>query len=198
MGPDIRVYNVCTQEDWQYGKCGLAFPSKLWWRKGKGSRFGDLQDDPGMTGSMKWSYKCSCEWGYLKEEAELKPGSPAAEWYNEVQGEYGEDFNVWPRFGCKQGFRAFANGASCVMELKVGDKWQAFVSERLPPQLDDALKGRNYECFKGACARLTPREIYNALPMCLSDDPLVDRGKGRSFEVWLGTRRSSGRSVVLQ
>ena len=115
---------------------------------------------------MKWSYTCSCEWGYLKEEAELKPGSPAAEWYSELKGGYGEDFNRWPRFGCRQGFRAFANGASCVMELKVGDTWQASVSERLPPQLDDALKGRSYEFFKVACARLTPREIYNALPMC--------------------------------
>jgi len=28
VGPDIRVYNVCTQDDWQFGKCGLAFPSK--------------------------------------------------------------------------------------------------------------------------------------------------------------------------
>ena len=33
VGPDIRIYNVCTQDDWQFGKCGLAFPSKLWWKK---------------------------------------------------------------------------------------------------------------------------------------------------------------------
>ena len=129
---------------------------------------------------MKWSCKCYCEWGYLKEEAELEPGSAAADWYNEFRGEYGEDFNEWPRIGCKQGFRAFANGASCVMELMVGDKWQAFVSERLPPQLDDALKGRNYECFKGACSQLTAREIYNALPMCFPMTHTLNVG-GKQF-----------------
>jgi len=31
VGPDIRMYNVCTQPCSIYGKCGLAFPSKLWW-----------------------------------------------------------------------------------------------------------------------------------------------------------------------
>jgi len=35
VGPDIRMYNVCTQPCETHGKCGLAFPSKLWWQKGK-------------------------------------------------------------------------------------------------------------------------------------------------------------------
>jgi len=33
VGPDIRMYNVCTQPDDTHGKCGLAFPSMLWWQK---------------------------------------------------------------------------------------------------------------------------------------------------------------------
>ena len=84
----------------------------------------------------------------------------------ELIEEYGPDYQKWPQIGCHQWFRPFANGASCVVELKVGEEWQAFVSERLPPALDDEIKGRNYRKFKVACARLTPQEIYNVLPMC--------------------------------
>ena len=73
VGPDIRMYNVCTQPCDGHGKCGLAFPSKLWWQKGKGTRFGNLQNDPAMTSSKAWSFKCHCEWGNLEEEYLLKP-----------------------------------------------------------------------------------------------------------------------------
>jgi hypothetical protein len=169
VGPDIRIYNVCTQQDCVYGKCGLAFPSKLWWQKGVGTRFEELKGSDysgAFTTSKKWSFKCLCEWGYLAEEAHQKPESEAGKWFRELSKEYGDDFNRWPSIGCKQGFRPFANGASCVMELKIGNEWQAFVSERLPPALDDEIKGRNYLAFQKACSAMTPQDIYEALPMC--------------------------------
>jgi hypothetical protein len=144
----------------------LAFPSKLWWQKGIGTRFESLKNDAAFTTSRKWSYKCLCEWGYLAEEAHLKPDSEAARWFAELSREYGSDFNRWPRIGCEQGFRPFANGASCVVELKIGDEWKAFVSERMPPALDDEIKGRNYQYFQRACERITPQDLYDALPMC--------------------------------
>ena len=72
-----------------------------------------------MTSAKTWAFKCHCEWGYLKEETDLKPQSAAAQWYNELSKEYGDDFNAWPRIGCQQGFRAFKNGPSMVVELKI-------------------------------------------------------------------------------
>ena len=119
-----------------------------------------------MTTSKAWSFKCCCEWGYLEEEAMMKPSSAAAQWYNELAREYGKDFNDWPRIGCHQGFRAFRNGPSMVVEMKIDGEFQAFMSERLPEALDDAIKKRNYECFTKACDALSPQEIYDALPMC--------------------------------
>ena len=104
--------------------------------------------------------------GYLEEESLLKPNSEAAKWFAELKGEYGADFNMWPRVGCQQGFRAFKNGASMVVELKVNGEFQAFVSERLPEALDGAIKKRNYDQFQEACGTLTPKELYDALPMC--------------------------------
>jgi len=157
VGPDIRMYNVCTQPCSIHGKCGLAFPSKLWWQKGVGTRFGNLMSDPAMTSSKAWSYKCQCEWGYLAEEAALKPQSEAAKWHSELAKEYGGDYNQWPRIGCQQGFRAFKNGASMVMELKVGNEFQAFVSERMPETLDDAIKKRNYDKFRKYATSCRPR-----------------------------------------
>ena len=149
-----------------HGRCGLAFPSKLWWQKGKGTRFGNLQNDPTMVSSKAWSFKCHCEWGYLQEEAILKPMSEAAKWYAELATQYGPDYNMWPRVGCQQGFRAYKNGASMVMDLKIDGEFKAFVSERLPEALDDAIKGRNYDKFLEVCDNLTPRELYDSLPMC--------------------------------
>ena len=166
VGPDIRMYNVCNQPHWHYGKCGLAFPSKLWWQKGKGTRFGHLKRDPTFTTSQRWSFKCMCEWGYLKEEAQLKTHSEAAKWFDELSVEYGSDYHRWPSVGCGGGFRAFANGASMVVELKIDGEYQAFVSERLPESLDDAIKNRNYKAFKAVCQTLSPQELYDSLPMC--------------------------------
>ena len=166
VGPDIWIYNVCTQDCPMYGKCGLAFPSKLWWQKGVGTRFEALKGDNAFTTSKKWSFKCLCEWGYLAEEAHRKPSSEAGKWFQELSREFGDDFNKWPSIGCTQGFRPFANGASLVVELKIGKEWKAFVSERLPTALDDEIKGRNYIAFQKACGAMTPQQIYDALPLC--------------------------------
>jgi len=138
----------------------------LWWQKGKGSRFGHLQNDPSMQSSKQWNFKCHCEWGYLQEEAQLKPNSEAAKWYAELSREYGADYNQWPIIGCQQGFRAYKNGPSMVMELKIDGEYKAFVSERMPEALDDAIKGRNYDKFRKVCDNLTPKELYDSLPMC--------------------------------
>ena len=125
-----------------------------------------MQNDPSMMSSRAWNFKCHCEWGYLQEEALLKPNSEAAKWYAELSKEYEDDFNMWPIIGCQQGFRAYKNGASMVMELKINGEYQAFVSERLPEALDDAIKGRNYAKFREICGALTPKELYDSLPMC--------------------------------
>ena len=53
-----------------------------------------------------------------------------------------------------------------VMELKIGGEYKAFMSERLPEALDDAIKKKNYNAFNKACKAMTPQEIYDSLPMC--------------------------------
>ena len=53
-----------------------------------------------------------------------------------------------------------------VMELKVENEIKAFVSERLPEALDDAIKKRNYDKFRSVCDKLSPQELYDSLPMC--------------------------------
>ena len=161
----IRIYNVCrAKKGGGCGTCGLAFPSKLWFQKGKpgGSRLG------GPLGK-KWNWKCELMWEYLMEEAVLRPESPSGKWFNEMKDEHGEDIAEWPRVGCGAGFHAFSNGPSMVVEFKVpGDdteEWLAFMSERLPPELDDAIKGNNLEAFRQASMKMTAEDVYKMIPV---------------------------------
>ena len=61
-----------------------------------------------------------------------------------------------------------------VMELKVDGEFKAFVSERMPEALDDAIKGRNYDKFLQVCDNLTPKELYDSLPMCFPMTHTID------------------------
>ena len=53
-----------------------------------------------------------------------------------------------------------------VVELKIDGEYKAFMSERLPEALDDAIKKKNYDAFQRVCSSLTPQEIYDSLPRC--------------------------------
>jgi len=44
--------------------------------------------------------------------------------------------------------------------------YKAFMSERLPEALDDAIKKKSYDKFQQICSSLTPQEIHDSLPMC--------------------------------
>ena len=67
-----------------------------------------------------------------------------------------------------------------VMELKVDGVFKAFVSERMPEALDDAIKKRNYDKFCQVCDNLTPKELYDSLPMCFPMTHTIEV-KGRPF-----------------
>ena len=64
--PQSNQFYVCAAGP-DDDKCGLAFPSKLWLRQEKGSRF---KTGTNFAVGTNWSFKCQCEWGYLQEEAE--------------------------------------------------------------------------------------------------------------------------------
>eukprot|EP00974_Lingulodinium_polyedra_P018838 1824413-Lingulodinium_polyedra.AAC.1 len=64
------------------------------------------------------------------------------EWVETLEDHFGSDVAVWPKIGCGANFKPWAKGATMVVEmLNNGGKWMAFLSDRLPEQLDDVLKG---------------------------------------------------------
>ena len=107
----------------------------------------------------KWSWKCCCEWGYLLHEAYVHgEGSTAHEWAEELKNQYGEDINKWPHIGCMSGFAAWKRGPTMVMEWCVNeekDEWVAFLSERIPSQLDDCIK----ECHMASLEKAIIKDV---------------------------------------
>eukprot|EP00959_Pyramimonas_sp_CCMP1952_P196225 4102484-Pyramimonas_sp.AAC.1 len=51
-----------------------------------------------------------------------------------------------------------------MVELKVGDGWQALIAEGLPQQFDDAIDECQCEFFDAA-KKMSPEEPFDALPM---------------------------------
>ena len=52
-----------------------------------------------------------------------------------------------------------------VVELKMGNgEWQSFIADRLPQELDDAVKG-HHAAFFMAQKELTPDELFDVLPV---------------------------------
>ena len=61
-----------------------------------------------------------------------------------------------------------------VVELLLADNtWTAFVSARLPQELDDAIKGKRAEFYMGA-RDLSPDELLESVPMAFPMTHLVD------------------------
>ena len=55
---------------------------------------------------------------------------------------FGPNHLIWPEVGCGSRFIPHAKGASLVVELNSKDgAWHAFLSERIPPKLDNRIKG---------------------------------------------------------
>jgi hypothetical protein len=183
----IVMYNACTVKTAE-GTCGLAYPSKLWWQDlfGPTTPASESLCGTGRLGQLmskaKWTWKCHCEWGYLVKEAYVKgPESDAYKWMKELEAEYGMDIAQWPNIGCGGGFRACSNGPSMVIEVRVDSEegtWEAFLSERLPPIIDDCIKGEHLAAFQKAMGKVSPDEIYDLLPMTFpKTHNLVHNGK---------------------
>ena len=75
--------------------CGFAYPSKLWFQKGRKS-----SPDPAQRlAPGNWQFKCCCMWEYLQEEAMDHPNSAADEWFKDMLATYGE-VEKFPHVGC--------------------------------------------------------------------------------------------------
>ena len=61
-----------------------------------------------------------------------------------------------------------------VVEMMTSEgRWLSFMSERLPEQLDDAIKGCSAQ-FYMASKKLTPAELQDAIPMGFPMSHLID------------------------
>ena len=163
--PRIRYFNVCRAKTGAWdnvrqcaGTCGLAFPAKMWYRF-----------------PNTWKYRCQVCWNPLLEEAAKNPDcKELQEWIEALQEKWGEDVSKWPAIGCGAIFKPWARGASMVVEMMTHDgKWISFMADRLPEQLDDAIKG-HHAAFHMATLKMTPEELQEAIPMGFPMTHVVD------------------------
>ena len=69
-----------------------------------------------------------------------------------------------------------------VMEIKNGETWEAFMSERLPQPLDDAIKSDQYcTYFFKAAEQMSPEEMFDYIPMRFPMAHLLTHG-GRKMK----------------
>ena len=155
IGPKIRIFNVCrAKSKWDFKKevacsCGLAYPSKLW-----------LQPD-----KTRWKWVCSLDWKELiKAQEQFPHNEDLGTWVKDLKEKYGSVEN-WPKIGCHANFVPWKTGASQVVELMAGNgEWQSCMAERMPQELDDAIKGHHAK-FYMAQKELTPQELLDVLPV---------------------------------
>ncbi len=78
---------------------------------------------------------------------------------------HGEDWNRWPPIGCGAKFFPWRRGASMVAELQMDDgHWEAFMADRLPTELDDAIKKCRADFVK-ASKMMDETEVQALMPM---------------------------------
>ena len=169
ISADIRVYNVCrARTGWDAKRnvacsCGLAFPSKLWLQPNK----------------ARWQYRCRVDWKALieegsKEEVKNDSSHPVTRWIANLSKEYGDDIAKWKAIGCDSKFVPYAKGMSTVVEMRLeDDTWTAFAAERMPQELDDAIKGKTAE-FHMAYKKLSPEELKAVIPVCFPMTHQID------------------------
>eukprot|EP00974_Lingulodinium_polyedra_P046601 4465442-Lingulodinium_polyedra.AAC.1 len=64
------------------------------------------------------------------------------EWVNDLTTKWGPYIERWPHVGCGCNFIPWKKGASMVVEIQTqAGEWLSFMADRLPSQLDDAIKG---------------------------------------------------------
>ena len=151
----MRLFNVCRAksgwniEDGCAGTCGLAYPSKLWRQPNK----------------SRWKWVCSVDWSALVTAAEQQPTEQLVGWVKDLTERYGDDCARWPSIGCGANFKPWKKGHSMVVELRLSDgTWTAFISDRIPSELDDAIKGKKAEFFD-AMNGMSPEELQSLIPM---------------------------------
>ena len=164
-----RRFYVCKSRDGAQKVCGYAYPSKLWMQKGRVASVNKEQRlKPG-----NWKYYCFCMWEYLEEEATDQPNGPAARWFRDLLQCYGE-MGKFPHFGCGSMFKPWARGPSVVCEVLIANKWEAFLADQCPTQLDDQLKRLSFEALSEAFGAMEPEDMLKAIPVTMPMTHLED------------------------
>ena len=79
-----------------------------------------------------------------------------------------------PRLAATPSLCLGQKGYSMVVELRLGDgEWTAFMSDRLPNELDDAIKNKR-AAFYMAAGNITPDQLLEVIPMTFPLTHLVD------------------------
>eukprot|EP00959_Pyramimonas_sp_CCMP1952_P316963 6634333-Pyramimonas_sp.AAC.1 len=77
--------------------------------------------------------------------------------------DFSEDYEKWPDVGFKARPHSRKRGPSMVVELNVGGKREAFVSEGPPQRLHGAIEGGRCK-FNSAAQRVSPEELHELIP----------------------------------
>ena len=150
----FSVFDICRRGG-EVHPCGVYMSADWWWQ------------DP----SGRWSFKCKICPKKIKEKH--------PEMYQTIKEAMGDTpEEQWSTYTpcCGSKFVPWARGASKVMELKVGNAIHAILAERLPLELDDAIKNVQYE-WHLACGRTTAEQIAEAIPCCLPKSNLCTHSR---------------------
>ena len=118
------------------------------------------------TDKGKWKFRCRVVWDEFVKLSTGDDADPQVEaWVDNLKQEYGEDHDQWPEVGCGARFRPWTNGPLRVVEMRQSDgQWKAFMADRMPTALDDAIKGRHWEMAK-ALGQMSSRDLWESVPM---------------------------------
>ena len=122
-----------------------------------------LENKSNIPDPKGWKWRCRADLWPLRVIMKKNGscGYPVVdEWYHDVVrtwGEFTPDNASWPMLSCDAQFVLWRRGPPQAVEVKRPDgTWVAAVAERMPLELDDAIKGQCYQHWINAAGPVTP------------------------------------------
>ncbi len=129
---NFACFDICRSSN----GCGYYMPGVYW-----------------TQSERRWQFYCKVDW---EKACANKNGGAAV--LKEMTKLHGPNKQLWPDIGCGAKFRPWCRGASKILEIKTDEGWVNIIAERLPEQLDDAIKDLQHQ-WHAACQRLEPDDI---------------------------------------
>jgi hypothetical protein len=132
------------------GSCGLYMPSQYWKR---------IHRNPSATG-QRWH--CGIEW---EDVAIYEP-----ELYQRVT----QNGTVKPPdLGCGARYFPWARGSSMVVEVRDGQKWEAFLADEMPDEMLRLVELHKTR-FHESMGKMTPQEFMKLIPVTFPKVHLIE------------------------